>query len=146
MSVLRVLGELERIGDLSLRVDKVAAEHHLLVSRPEIFDVLGSMAERSVDRYRTALRAWATMDLGLAVELSEPDTGLDVLQNRLSTELLRLDGHDAGRPAVQASAHEHPAVRPDVEHHGPRREPVRQPVLVAPQDREGDARLGPPRH
>ena len=103
VSVLRVLGELERIGDLSLRVDKVAGEHRLLAARPELFDVLRSMADRSVERYRTALRAWATMDLGLAVELADLDAGLDVLQDRLSAELLRLEGPDATRVAVLAS-------------------------------------------
>ena len=103
VSVLRVLGELERIGDLSLRIDKVAAEHDLLASRPEIFDVLNSMADQALERYRTALRAWATMDLGLAVELATADAGIEVLQNRLTTELVRLEGPDAARVAMIAS-------------------------------------------
>jgi phosphate transport system protein len=103
VSVLRVLGELERIGDLSLRIDKVADEHPLLASRPEVFAVLCSMADQALERYRTALRAWATMDLGLAVELARGDVGFDVLQNRLTTELVQLDGSDAARVAMVAS-------------------------------------------
>lgn len=103
VSVLRVLGELERIGDLSLRVDKVAAEHDLLASRPEIFEVLNTMADQALDRYRTALRAWATMDLGLAVELAGADASIDALQNRLTSELVRLDGPEAARVAMVAS-------------------------------------------
>lgn len=103
VSVLRVLGELERIGDLSLRVDKVAAEHDLLVSQPEIFEVLNTMADQALDRYRVALRAWATMDLGLAVELASADVSVDALQNRLTTELVRLEGPDAARVAMIAS-------------------------------------------
>jgi phosphate transport system protein len=102
VSVLRVLGELERIGDLSLRVDKVVDEHPLLASRPEIFDVLVSMADESLDRYRLALRAWASMDLGLANELAS-GAGLDVHQVRLTSELLRLEGPDAAQVAIVAS-------------------------------------------
>jgi phosphate transport system protein len=102
VSVLRVLGELERIGDLSLRVDKVVDEHTLLASRPEVFDVLLSMADEALERYRLALRAWASMDLGLASELAS-GVGLDVHQVRLTSELLRLDGPDAAQVALVAS-------------------------------------------
>ena len=103
VSVLRVLGELERIGDLSLRIDKVAADQDLLASRPAIFEVLNSMADQALDRFRTALRAWATMDLGLAVDLATADASFDALQNRLTSELIHLEGPDAARVAMIAS-------------------------------------------
>lgn len=103
VSVLRVLGELERIGDLSLRVDKVAEQHALLSFNPDVFDVLNTMADQALDRYRIALRAWAAMDLGLAEELASADGSLDSLQNRLTTELVRLEGPDAARVAMIAS-------------------------------------------
>jgi phosphate transport system protein len=102
VSVLRVLGELERIGDLSLRVDKVAEEHAVLASRPGILDVLLSMADAALDRYRLALRAWASMDLGLASDLARGTT-LDVYQFRLTAELVRLEGSDAAHVAMLAS-------------------------------------------
>jgi phosphate transport system protein len=102
VSVLRVLGELERIGDLSLRVDKLVDEHALIVSRPEVFDVLLSMADEALDRYRLALRAWATMDLTLAVELAGGAT-LEAHQARLTSELVRLEGPDAAQVAIIAS-------------------------------------------
>ena len=103
VSVLRVLSELERIGDLSLRVDKVADEHELLSRYPAIFEVLVTMADEALERYRTALRAWATMDLGLAVELASNEASMDVYQNRLTSELVRLEGPDAARVAMVAS-------------------------------------------
>lgn len=103
VSALRVLGELERIGDLSLRVDKVADQHELLASRPAVFEVLVSMADQSLERYREALRAWATMDLGLATALATSTGALDLLQNRLTGELVNLDGPDAARIAIVAS-------------------------------------------
>lgn len=104
VSVLRVLGELERIGDLSLRVHKSAENHHLLVDQPQVFEVLLSMADESLERYRLALRAWASMDLDLATELASGGAALDRFQNRLTSELQRLDGPDAAQIALVASA------------------------------------------
>jgi phosphate transport system protein len=102
VSVLRVLGELERIGDLSLRIDKVVDQQPLLAERPAILDVLLSMADEALDRYRDALRAWAVVDLDLATELAQR-TGLDIYQNRLVDELVRLEGPDAAQVAILAS-------------------------------------------
>jgi phosphate transport system protein len=66
VSVLRVTAELERIGDLALRVVKLYPDHDLLRSEPRAFDVLQTMADHAVDRYREALRAWSALDLALA--------------------------------------------------------------------------------
>ena len=60
------------------------------------------MADEALERYRLALRAWATMDLGLASELAGATT-LDLYQNRLTAELVRLDGADAAQVALLAS-------------------------------------------
>lgn len=103
VSVLRVLGELERIGDLSLRVDKLADRQPALAAHPEVLDVLVSMTECAIDRYRLALRAWATTDLDLAAELAASG-GLDRFQLRLTTELLALHDADAVAVAMDAAA------------------------------------------
>jgi phosphate transport system protein len=100
VSALRVLSELERIGDLSLRVDKVAEHHAALTADPVVFDVLLAMAEEAIDRYRASLRAWAAMDLALASELAQRPRSLDAHQERLIVELQRLDGPDAARTAI----------------------------------------------
>jgi phosphate transport system protein len=100
VSVLRVLGELERIGDLSLRVIKLAPEHELMASNQATFDILIAMSDNVVDRYREALRAWATMDLGIATDLAAASRTMDTYYERLMVELLRLDGLDAVRVAV----------------------------------------------
>src|SRR3954452_22229985 len=44
VSVLRILGELERIGDLALRVIKLAPDHALLASNRPTYDILLAMA------------------------------------------------------------------------------------------------------
>jgi phosphate transport system protein len=101
VSVIRVLSDLERIGDLALRVVKLAPEQPVLASSPATFDILQSMADRAIDRFRLALRAWATTDLGLATELATGPRTMDLFQERLMAELLRLEGPTAVRVAVR---------------------------------------------
>jgi phosphate transport system protein len=104
VSVLRVLSELERIGDLALRVIKLAPDHHLIASNPPTYDILRAMADQVIDRYRDALRAWATLDLVVATELATPARSMDVFYERLLAELLRLTGQDAARVAITTFA------------------------------------------
>ena len=100
VSVLRVLSELERIGDLALRVIKLAPDHNLIASNPPTYDILRAMADQVIDRYRDALRAWATLDLTVATELATPARSMDVFYERLLAEIMRLDGPDAARVAI----------------------------------------------
>src|SRR5688500_7099511 len=48
VSVLRMLEELERIGDLALRVLKLAPQQALLASNPPTFETLVTMADEAV--------------------------------------------------------------------------------------------------
>jgi phosphate transport system protein len=101
VSVLRVLSELERIGDLALRVVKLAPDQPLLASSHDTFDILLAMADGAIERYRTALRAWASTDLTLATELATGPRSLELFHERLIAEILRLDCDDAVRVAVK---------------------------------------------
>ena len=104
VSVLRVLSELERIGDLALRVIKLAPEHELLESNPSTYDILRSMCDQVIDRYRDALRAWAALDLDVATDLATGARSMDVFYERLLAELLRLTGGEAVRIAITTFA------------------------------------------
>jgi len=95
VSVLRVLGELERVGDLALRVAKLAPDWELIRSGGVTYDILLSMADTAINQYRTALRAWSAQDLPLAEELLGSARVLDTSTEQLMRELLRLDGPDA---------------------------------------------------
>jgi phosphate transport system protein len=99
MSVLRVLGELERVGDLALRVVKVGGEWSLVRASASTYDILVSMAETSVEQFREALRAWSSQDLALADHLARSGPVLDVANAQLVRELLVLEG-----PAAVATA------------------------------------------
>lgn len=100
VSVLRVLSELERIGDLALRVVKLAPDWELLHRHPETFELLVSMSETAVEQYRTALRAWSAQDLDLAADLAD-HRPMEAYTERFSRELLGIDGPDAVLAAVR---------------------------------------------
>ncbi|MDQ3353230.1 MAG: phosphate signaling complex protein PhoU [Actinomycetota bacterium] len=102
VSVLRVLEELERIADLSLRVVKQAPDVPLLVAHGPLFRTLGDMAEVAQDLYRTALDAWSSQDLAAACSLAERNRVMDGHYAVLLEHILGLDGPGAAHLAVAA--------------------------------------------
>jgi phosphate transport system protein len=100
VSVLRIISELERIGDLALRVVKLAPEQALLSNSGAPFDILLTITDAALDTYRTALRAWAALDLRLATTLVQRDRTSDLHYEQLIAELLSLEGPDAVRIAM----------------------------------------------
>lgn len=100
VSVVRVLSELERIGDLALRVLKLAPEIEALAACGAAWDIVRTLVDVAVEQYRTALRAWSTQDLDLATRLVEDPPRLDASQRRLVAELQRLQGPDAVASAM----------------------------------------------
>jgi len=100
VSALRILSELERVGDLALRVVKLNPERHLWAGNEVTFDILVSMGETAVDAYRDALRAWSAQDLALATDLATRVRAMDIHYEHLMAELLRLDGEGAVRIAT----------------------------------------------
>jgi phosphate transport system protein len=102
VSIVRVTSELERVGDLALRVVKVCAEDHdLLASAPEVYDILLVMADRAIDSFRAALDTWSTEDLRGAAALVDhaPMAGLPA---QLAASVTRLRG--AAAPTIAARA------------------------------------------
>jgi phosphate transport system protein len=95
VSVLRILSELERVGDLALRVVKLNPERHRWAGHEPTFHILVSMGDTAVDAYRDALRAWAAQDVDLATALATRVRMMDVHYESLMAELLRLSGPGA---------------------------------------------------
>jgi phosphate transport system protein len=102
VSVMRVLGELERIGDLALRVVKVGADWGVVRAEPTTYLILVTMADTSVGLYREALHAWSSQDLALADQLARSGRSLDLANEQLARELLRLDGPTAVPAALHS--------------------------------------------
>lgn len=95
VSVLRVIGELERIGDLALRVIKLAPRFGLLTADGASHDTLCVMATEVIERYRLALRAWAALDLGVASALTTPSAVVDLATEHLTRRIRALSGPSA---------------------------------------------------
>jgi phosphate transport system protein len=95
VSVVRMLSEFERIGDLALRVIKLGPDVEELQNCGAAWDIVRTLADTAVEQYRTALRAWATQDLILATMLVEQRPALYTIQERLLDALRRLEGPDA---------------------------------------------------
>ena len=100
VSALRIIGELERVGDLALRVVKIQPDHELLSNAERPWDILLTIADEAIEAYRTALRAWSSQDVALAAEIAGANRPLDLQYERLVAELVRLDGPDAVRIAI----------------------------------------------
>ena len=102
VSVLRVLGELERVGDLALRVVKVGTDLPAVQSYAATYDILLSMADTAVDQYRQALAAWSSQDLDQADHLARSGPVLDLANAQLVRELLLLQGPQAVPAALHS--------------------------------------------
>jgi phosphate transport system protein len=102
VSVVRVTAAFERVGDLCLRIVKLAPEHDLIASNPVSFDILQAMADLAVDHFRTGLRAWAADDADLARLAAEQSPEIDLDMDRLTENLIGLTGPDAARLALRS--------------------------------------------
>jgi len=102
VSVLRVLEELERIADLSLRVVKQAPEQPVLVAHGEMFAILDDMATIDEELFRAAFDAWSAEDPALAGDLLPRSAAIDHAYHRLLDQILVLDGPGAVHLAVTA--------------------------------------------
>jgi phosphate transport system protein len=102
VSVIRVTGTFERVGDLSLRVVKLAPEHHVLTANETSFDILHVMSDLAVERFRDALRAWGTEDLELAGVVAAGARVTDLHMEKLTETLMTLGGPDAARIALRS--------------------------------------------
>lgn len=104
VSVVKVLNEFERVGDLALRVVKAATDDiPALQAEARVHDVLTVLADEAVERFRLALQAWATLDIGIATEVAEGSTRVEVLSEQLLASMLDLRGPDAVHLAVRIS-------------------------------------------
>ncbi|MDH3679996.1 MAG: hypothetical protein OEV40_08625 [Acidimicrobiia bacterium] len=101
VSVIRVLHELERIGDLALRVAKAVDDIPLVACHPEVFEVLRALADNVAGRFLAVQRGWSAASLEPLAELDDIDP-LIAFADPLVSRLMALSGDDAVRVALAA--------------------------------------------
>lgn len=101
VSVIRILGDLERTGDLCLRIVKLCPDQPLLASNLTTFEILKEMSNEAIDLFRLAVKAWASLDLRLARSLDQRDAAMDSHNERLMAAILELEGPLAVALAVK---------------------------------------------
>jgi phosphate transport system protein len=100
VSVVRILSEFERVGDLSLRILKITPQVNSLSTCGAPWDIALTMVDLAVEQYRTALRAWSTQDLGLASRLADRRPPAETYHERLLAELQGLEGPESAATAM----------------------------------------------
>jgi phosphate transport system protein len=88
------------MGDLCLRIVKLAPDQHLLTMNLETFAILRDMAHEASRLLRCAIRAWSSQDLSLARSLEREDDAMDSHYTGLLSAIMRLEGPNAVRIAV----------------------------------------------
>jgi phosphate transport system protein len=101
VSVIRVLGELERIGDLALRVAKLAPDHDLLAEHADLLGLLVEFADEVIRRFTVSRVAWASGDRQ-ELDALEDARSLELFSDRLASLILELSGSTAVPTAVAA--------------------------------------------
>ena len=92
VSALRMVSELERMGDLSVHVAKIARLRVPAVAVPdELRPTMEQMAETAEDMVRRVRSIIVDRDVEAAIELGRDDEVMDQLRRRSFTELLSTD-------------------------------------------------------
>jgi len=111
LSVVRILSEFERIGDLALRGIKLAPQADDLAATGAAWDLVLTLVDVAVEQYRTALRAWSAQDLGLATDLATNRPSFASYHERMIVEMRHFEGPEAVPLAMAVYAAGHAADR-----------------------------------
>jgi phosphate transport system protein len=103
VSVIRVLHELERIGDLCLRVANAVEDQRLIAAHPAVFTVLLALADNVVSRFEAVEQGWSRASVEPLDRLARTDP-LAEFADPLVSYLMALEGPGAVRVALAAMA------------------------------------------
>jgi phosphate transport system protein len=103
VTVLRVIHELERAGDLMVNVAKAARRLYPYELDPKVRGLVHRMREQAVAQLRVAVEAFAERDPARAAALSDMDDAMDDLQKDLFRTIFgwQVDDEAALQRAVQ---------------------------------------------
>ena len=103
VTVLRVIHELERTGDLMVNVAKAARRLYPYELDPKVRGLIHRMREQAIAQLRVAVEAFADRDPARAAALSDMDDAMDDLQKDLFRVIFasQVDDEAALQRAVQ---------------------------------------------
>lgn len=102
LAAIRVVHELERVGDNMVNVAKAARRLLGQEFQPRVRGLVQRMREQAVLQLRVAVRAWAEHDAALAAALTDLDDVMDDLEKELLRAVLAGSaGEDGMQRAVQ---------------------------------------------
>ena len=94
VTILRVIHELERIGDLMIKVAKAARRLYPKPLDPKVRGILDKMREQSTEQLRVASDAFSQRDPALAAALADMDDVMDDLQKELFRNIFEARADD----------------------------------------------------
>lgn len=94
VTVLRVIHELERIGDLMAKVAKAARRLYPHELEPRLRGLIDRMRDQAAAQLRLAIEAFADRDVARAAALADMDDVMDELQKELFQSIFALQSPD----------------------------------------------------
>jgi phosphate transport system protein len=102
VAILRVVNDLERVGDLSYNIAKLVQLEGLCEPGPKpVQRLVADLGEAAAQLIGKAIDAWATKDEALAADLASQDDRVDELHAQLIATLLGLNDQASVGPAIR---------------------------------------------
>jgi phosphate transport system protein len=102
VAILRVVNDLERVGDLAYNIAKLVQLDELCEPGPKAIRALVSdLGQAAGQLIGKAIDAWATKDEALAADLAREDDRIDELHAQLIHSLLELNDQASVGPAIR---------------------------------------------
>jgi phosphate transport system protein len=102
VAILRVVNDLERVGDLAYNIAKLVMLEDFGEPGPKaIHSLISDLGDAAAQLIGKAIDAWATKDEALAADLARQDDRIDDLHGRLIQQLLELNDQASVGPAIR---------------------------------------------
>ena len=102
VAILRVVNDLERVGDLAYNIAKLVQLEDFREPGPKaIHSLISDLGDAAAQLIGKAIDAWATKDEALAADLARQDDRIDDLHGRLIQQLLELNDQASVGPAIR---------------------------------------------
>jgi phosphate transport system protein len=102
VAILRVVNDLERVGDLSYNIAKLVQLEGFCEPGPKaIHSLVSDLGDAAAQLIGKAIDSWATKDEALAADLARQDDRIDELHAQLIHQLLELNDQASVGPAIR---------------------------------------------